>query len=172
MDLQALKTELLAGHPGTGAYNADNEIAANQINAVNRPGDGSVSAMLNYLLVNKSRTNAGTDTVNTSMLGRLILASNAAVASDPFGSGTSITLDMKCSALALLEVARNPKINALPYQASTLQVLLTDMVNAGVMKAADRTAIIALSNNLQSRGSELGLGNVSPSNVADARRLP
>lgn len=171
MDLVALKAELTAGHPGTGAYSAGDEAAANQINAVNRTGDGSVSAMLNYLLVNKSRTNTGTDTTTTSMLGRLILASSMAVASDPFGSGITLTLDMKCSALALLEVARNPKINALPYQASTLQVLLTDMVNAGVMKASDKTAIIALSNNLQSRGSELGFGNVNPSNVADARRL-
>lgn len=36
MNLSILKAELLAGHPGTGAYNADSLIAANQINAVNR----------------------------------------------------------------------------------------------------------------------------------------
>lgn len=36
MDLNALKTELLAGHLDTGAYDADSAIAEGQINAVNR----------------------------------------------------------------------------------------------------------------------------------------
>jgi len=36
MDLVALKAELLSGHPVTGAYDADNAIAADQLNAVNR----------------------------------------------------------------------------------------------------------------------------------------
>ena len=36
MDLVALKAELDAGHPGTGAYDADAATAAAQINAVNR----------------------------------------------------------------------------------------------------------------------------------------
>ena len=35
MDYQALKTELLAGHPGTGAYNADDQLAADELNALN-----------------------------------------------------------------------------------------------------------------------------------------
>jgi hypothetical protein len=36
IDYQALKAELLAGHPVTGAYDADDQIAADQLNAVNR----------------------------------------------------------------------------------------------------------------------------------------
>lgn len=35
-DIAKLKTELAAGHPGTGAYDPDAEIAAGQLNAVNR----------------------------------------------------------------------------------------------------------------------------------------
>jgi predicted TIM-barrel enzyme len=35
MNIEVLKAELLAGHPETGAYDADNQIAADQINAVN-----------------------------------------------------------------------------------------------------------------------------------------
>lgn len=34
--LDDLKAELLAGHPVTGAYSLDNEVAAGQINALNR----------------------------------------------------------------------------------------------------------------------------------------
>lgn len=36
IDYQALKAELLAGHPVTGAYDADDQIAADQLNVVNR----------------------------------------------------------------------------------------------------------------------------------------
>ena len=32
----ALKSELDAGHPGTGIYDADNQLAADQLNVVNR----------------------------------------------------------------------------------------------------------------------------------------
>ena len=36
MDIAALKVELLAGHPDTGAYDADDATAAAQLNVVNR----------------------------------------------------------------------------------------------------------------------------------------
>ncbi|HUT92498.1 MAG TPA: hypothetical protein VMY37_23595 [Thermoguttaceae bacterium] len=36
MNIAALKAELLAGHPGTGAYDDDAAVAAGQLNAVNR----------------------------------------------------------------------------------------------------------------------------------------
>lgn len=173
IDLAKLKTELTTDPLARGyAAMGDEAAAVNLTTLIDRPADGSVKALLNYLLVNKNRTGDGTDTVTTSMLGRLILIGGAALASKPFGTTTAsfdVTLDYKCSALALLEIIRNPNIQTLPYQSSTLQVLLTDMINAGVMKAADKTAIIAMSNNLQSRAVELGLGGVTTSDVARAR---
>lgn len=36
MDIAALAAELTAGHPDTGAYNADSSLAADQLNTVNR----------------------------------------------------------------------------------------------------------------------------------------
>ena len=36
MNIETLKTELVSGHPDTGAYDADDVLAANQLNAVNR----------------------------------------------------------------------------------------------------------------------------------------
>lgn len=36
MDIAALKAELLAGHPDTGAYNANDALAAAELNVVNR----------------------------------------------------------------------------------------------------------------------------------------
>lgn len=42
MDYQLLKTELDAGHPVTGAYNADDTLAAGELNAVNRTTNKAV----------------------------------------------------------------------------------------------------------------------------------
>ncbi len=36
MNLDVLKTELAAGHPSTGAYDVNDSVAADQLNAVNR----------------------------------------------------------------------------------------------------------------------------------------
>lgn len=36
MDIAVLIAELVAGHPGSGAYNADDELAAGELNVVNR----------------------------------------------------------------------------------------------------------------------------------------
>lgn len=36
MDIAVLKAELLGSHPGTGPYSADAEVAAGQLNTVNR----------------------------------------------------------------------------------------------------------------------------------------
>ncbi len=33
---EALKAELIAGHPGTGVYDVDDQLAADQLNAINR----------------------------------------------------------------------------------------------------------------------------------------
>ncbi len=172
--LQTLSTELKTDPLARGYAAMLDDVAAARVAVVDRPGDGSVSAVLNYLLVNKSRTNTGTDVTATSMLGRLLVVSATAIGTDPFGASpaTPITLDLKCSALAFLEVCRNPNIRSLPYQTATLQQLLTDMVTAHVMKSNDTTAIVALSNNLQSRAAELGIPTPTTSNVADARKLP
>lgn len=44
-DIAALKVELLAGHPDTGAYSSDDVVATAQLNAVNRTTDkASMSA--------------------------------------------------------------------------------------------------------------------------------
>lgn len=39
MNYEILKAKLTTGHPGTGAYDADNAIAATQLNVVNRTRD-------------------------------------------------------------------------------------------------------------------------------------
>jgi hypothetical protein len=174
MNLVALKAELTTDPLSLGYAAMSDEQAANRLAVVDRPGDGAVSGLLLYLLTNKSRTNTGSDTVATSALGRVLIVSQAAIAANPFGANPTlpITLDLKCSALAFLEILRNPSIGSLPFQSDALRAILTDLVASGAIRATDRAAMIAIGDNQQSRAAELGLGVVTTSDVADARRLP
>ena len=42
--IEDIKTELDTGHPDTGAYNVDDQLAADEMNAINRPADGGVDS--------------------------------------------------------------------------------------------------------------------------------
>ena len=57
-----LKTELALTHPVTGAYDADDALAANELNAINIDAEGGVVGIAQYLVKNRSRTNTGGDT--------------------------------------------------------------------------------------------------------------
>lgn len=49
--------------------------------------------------------------------------------------------------------------------------LVDALVAGGVLTAGDKTELLAMAATTIGRGEELGLGHVTPSNVADARRL-
>ena len=56
MDITALKEELASVHPGTGAYDADDAVAAAQLNAVNRTRPKSTmtgSEVLNQVVLSE-----------------------------------------------------------------------------------------------------------------------
>lgn len=82
-----LRAELDAGHPDTGAYNANDALAADEINDRNRPAAGDVQDMIAYIIANTSRTNEGADVVATSLAGRLARVATADVGTDPFRRG-------------------------------------------------------------------------------------
>lgn len=54
---------------------------------------------------------------------------------------------------------------------SLLTSRLQSLVAAGLISEADKTELLALGLRLGSRAEELGLGLVTPSDIADARRL-
>lgn len=131
--LAALDAELTAGHPTTGPYAADDEIAAGQLNAPNRQP-------------NREATDAGTlvaaivraeyDALTTAQKDYLRLVISA-------GSAIPLTATLKTNLGALFP---NP--------------------------SGTRTNFLALQQRPGSRAEELGLGRVTESDVADARRLP
>lgn len=132
MDLAALKAELLGAHPVTGAYSADDETAAAQINAPNRQPDR--------------------DAVSS---GQLV----ASIVRTEYDALTAAQKDY----VRLVAIAQTLPLTP------TLRTELGQLFPAG---SGTRTNLLALLKRPGSRAEELGLGFVTPSNVADARRLP
>jgi hypothetical protein len=82
MDIQALRTELDAGHPDTGAYNADSLLAAGELNAVIRTRNrSSLSGDAMFAATNASEWTALTDHQQN-----LWVAFTGKESIDPFGS--------------------------------------------------------------------------------------
>ena len=71
MDIAALAAELAAGHPDTGAYNADDALAAGEINVLNRPGDVTIADLIKFLLMDNVHSTDGDDTQDRAILTRM-----------------------------------------------------------------------------------------------------
>ena len=82
-----LKIDDAAGHPVTGAFNADTALAAGEWNALNRVGQGGIDGMVSYLATHKNKTDEGGDTTGSAMLGRLEHVALSEVGDDPFFRG-------------------------------------------------------------------------------------
>lgn len=134
MDLTALKAELTAGHPDTGPYSADDETAANQLNAVNRTRERAT-------LKGSEIYNAIVPTEWTALQ-----AAAQTRIRDIFSLGDSIDI----------------------RTGTNVRAVLLSVFNGG---STTRANLAAVAQEPASRADELGLGFVTPSNVADARRL-
>jgi len=90
MNLDILKAELIAGHPVTGAYSADDEIAAGQLNAVNivRNRTSMTGREMAAEIVN-----AEYDALTEAKKGQ-ILALIASDDIDPFGFAANVVKDV------------------------------------------------------------------------------
>ena len=179
MDYVALKAELDAGHPTTGAYNVDDTLAAAELNAENRPKEGGTERMLNYCVKNRSRTNNGADTVPLPLFGRLQLVADAAIGADPFGTtvaANQVTREMKTWAITFIDILRSPTLLTLDFIDTEIDIGYTALGpgNAVVWKDPDITALKAFSQNQISRAEEIGLTPlpITVSHVTFARTLP
>lgn len=174
LDYQALKDELTAGHPVSGAYNADDTLAAAELNALNRPVASPASDFKNYCLYNLHRENNGDDTTNTNIYGRAVMVAEASAGSNPFGLSPpdSITVGQIAAAKTLVAILDSETETILSDDAN-LDSILTKCQGANVMSPADKTALVALSDNKQSRASEINFGRpkVNATHVATARAL-
>lgn len=175
-DFAAIAADMLAGHPVTGAFDADDQIATNEWNAKNRVAEGGVLGMLNYLAKNRSRTNTGTDLTATSIVGRLKSVAEALVGDDPFGAtGNTLTMEHIHAAKMFIILLASPQVNTFDFVSAEVTAMMDALGggsgNAKVWKAADIDALKALSQNQQSWSVEQGHGLMRVGYVEQARAL-
>lgn len=161
-----LKTELSTDPLTRGYSGMSDQQAADSLNAKDRPGRRPIEALQEYCF-NTLYNPAGTQK-DTSSLWLLAedVANGVAIstATDP-----NPTDKMKDGGRALCILLKRNPLDDWDFTQATLSTLLSQLVNADAMTTAHKDAIVALSNNQQSRASELSIGLVEPGNVAEAR---
>lgn len=147
MDLAALQAELTTGHPDTGAYDADNAFAAAQLNAVNRTRLRAVSM---------------TELREWAAVGARAFKIQAGIAN------VGLT-DQQRSLCIIADKLLGTDDGELDPSNSEHVALINELVDASVLDAADKTALIAKATDDVSRAVELGLGVVKVGHVEQAR---
>ncbi len=172
---QVLKDELTLDPLARGYAGMTDADAADNLNLVNRDAPANPSAILDYTMQTEFR--------NASIYGRVALV--AALEADPatgdYGNAqtgpaaATVAIDVRqaASARAFIRLTSDA-VGAIstPLTNTQLTNLLTelDTNNSACMSISQRDAIIALSQNQQSRATELGLGRVREGHVMEARR--
>jgi hypothetical protein len=175
MNIAALATELTTDPLTRGYSGMSDQAAADDVNTLYRPAEGTLQELLWHLVQDGNRTNQNNDTLKTNMLGRLKHVADSAVGSNPFDAGTTpvnyaVTLQMKHAATAMLLLVTSPGIASVRFDDADLDLMYNALKDAGIWKQADINTAKALSQNQQSRASELGLGGkVKVGHVANAR---
>jgi hypothetical protein len=156
MTLQALKDELTNDPLGRGYSGMSDEAAADSLNTANRSCLEPISSaeLLAW---------SGNGATDGSMLCRYERIQEAAAAS------ASNTVRGACIA-ALGMIERDG--TSLDLNKPDRMAMLDALVAGGVLTAAEKTSLLALATITCSRAVELGLSFITPSLVADAKRLP
>ena len=167
MSLQDLRTELDDDPLARGYSGMDDAAAAFDIGEIfYRPAVASIETLRNYFLLERKNS--------MPLIGRLEIVANSTVGADPLGDTVSLTLEQITAATTMFLIVTPSSEFSLNLNDSRFDSLLNDLAagsGAKVISPGDKTAIQALSDNQQTRASELGLGNVREGTVAQARAL-
>jgi hypothetical protein len=151
-NLQALKAELDAGHPVTGAYSANSEAAAEEINALNRTRINAIGSA--ELLAWSGQASSGDRP-------RIIKIEEG-----------KANADEQCAALCITAEQMIMRDNtSLDLNLPDRVAMLNALVAYGVLSAADKASIDALAEESISRATELSLGSVRAGTIEQARSL-
>ena len=151
-NLQVLKAELDAGHPVTGAYSANSEAAAEEINALNRTRINAIGSA--ELLAWSGQASSGDRP-------RIIKIEEG-----------KANADEQCAALCITAEQMIMRDNtSLDLNLPDRVAMLNALVAYGVLSAADKASIDALAEKSISRADELSLGSVRAGTIEQARSL-
>ena len=151
-NLQKLRAELDAGHPVTGAYSAESEAAAEEINALNRTRIDPIGSA--ELLAWSGQASSGDRP-------RIIKIEEG-----------KANADEQCAALCITAEQMIMRDNtSLDLNLPDRVAMLNALVAYGVLSAADKASIDALAEESISRAEELSLGSVRAGTIEQARSL-
>ena len=150
--MQALRAELDAGHPVTGPYSSDAAVAADQINAVNRSRLVPISS--SELLAWSGQASA------------LDRPRNLKIA-----EGKANPVEAIAAICVVAESTINRDGTSLDLNLSDRAAMLEALVAGGVLSDADKSSLYDIATEAISRATELGLGNIRPGTVEQARAL-
>lgn len=150
--LQQLAQELDAGHPVTGEYSSNAQVAADQINATNRTKTERIGSA--ELLSWSAKS-------STSDRPRIIKIQEGK-------SNANETCVALCFAAEQMIMRDN---TGLDLSLSDRVQMLDSLVSFGILSAADKTDLEQLSQTSISRSDELNLGVVKAGTIEQARNL-
>lgn len=151
-NLQKLKEELDIGHPVTGPYSSDSDVAALQINALNRSRIDPISS---------AELLAWSGQSSPSDRPRIIKIEEG-----------KANADESCVALcATAEQMIKRDNTVLDLNIPDRVAMLNALVAFGVLSAADKESLDGLANEVISRSEELSLGLVRAGTIEQARNL-
>jgi len=179
LDTVALKAEIDSDPLGRGYAGMTDRQVADDLNTFYREGTPDPGAMFQYLAENKAKDGvAATATTILGRMQRLSRATGADIGTKFFqddgnaGQSADLTMEAADSGRALFLIAEQDRLQGFVGNTNRLNNMLNDVRLAGCLKAADRDAILAMSQNKQSRAGELGIGRATEGAVQRARALP
>lgn len=150
--LQQLKQELDAGHPVTGEYSSNSQVAADQINATNRIKTEPIGSAE---LLAWSAKNSDNDRPRITKI------------QEGKGNASEICAAL-CFAAEQMIMRDNTSLDlSLPDRVE----MLGGLVGFGILSAADKASLEELSQTSISRSDELNLGVVKTGTIEQARSL-
>jgi len=176
VNLQELADEL-TNDPLTRGYSGMNDqAAADDLNLLLYSGPSNVEAVFTYLALETRRTNNGSDTVASSLLGRIRSVASETIGQNMHGGTRACDWIHRTTCQGFLEIINSPLFGQFDFTDSRMGDdtigMLQGLVDAQCIGSGDRTAIMALSQNLRARGEVLGFGRVTHSDIINARALP
>ncbi len=147
MNIAALKTELLAGHPDTGVYSVVAATAIGQLHAVNRVVPDTERKTFRALVAKVDMAVAGPiiDALKAAASTNSVVAT-AVSACEDYGSNSGLDFS-HTSTIAAIDA----------------------LVAGGALTAAQADVLKAMGQKTISRAEELGLGLIYPIHVTSAR---
>ena len=172
MDYIALAAELTVDPLARGYSAMSDSEAAADLNTEYRPAKNFITAMMEYLVNKKHRTNQGGDDTFSPIIGRLYHIARSNDGDDPFsraGAYTGLDIQHIHACQTFITIFESSQLEDLDYNDTNLPWGFVEA--SGAWSTTHTSEMQALSNNQISRAVELGFGVLRDGDVVYARSI-